>query len=75
MNPRSDVAKLPSSGKTVPMSMLATPNHFASVAPNWSDALVGIQRPRPLLVELVVSSGPPLTSAGKIWPVEPFGVP
>ena len=32
MNPRSAVAKWPMFGKTVDMSLLLTPNHFASVA-------------------------------------------
>ena len=67
--------KCPMFGKTVPMSRSATPNHFASAAPYWSDATVGIQRPRPFEALFVVSSGPPFCSAGKIEPVDVFGDP
>src|SRR5215468_3779543 len=66
MKPRSVVGKLSLSGKTDPMSRSATPNHLQSVAPYWSDAVVGIHRPRPFEPLFVVSSGPPVTSEGKI---------
>ena len=45
--------KFPMFGKTEDMSRSETPNHFASAAPYWSDAVVGIQRPRPLFVLFV----------------------
>ena len=75
MKPRSMVEKLSLFGNTEPMSRSATPNHLASVAPYWSDALVGIQRPRPLFTLFVVSSSEPGVSVGKIRPVSWFGVP
>ena len=42
MKPRSIVGKFPAFGKTVGMSMSATPSHLASVPAYWSAADVGI---------------------------------
>jgi hypothetical protein len=46
-------------GNTVARSALATPNQRASVAPYWSTAVVGIQRPR-----TSASLGPPSARVG-----------
>ena len=42
MNPTFDDPKLPILGNTNRMSVLLTPNHFASVAAYWSTDVVGI---------------------------------
>ena len=59
MKPRFGFAKWPRLGKTVGMSVLVRPNHFASVALYSSTLVLGIHVP---LVS--VSLGPPRVRIG-----------
>ena len=60
MNPRAAAANFERLGNICATSAGLAPNHFASVAPYWSIAVVGIQRPWP-----PESSGPPSVRFGK----------
>ena len=62
MKPTSLAPKAARLGNTVARSDAGAPNQRASVAPYWSTAVVGIQRPR-----FSASFGPPSASVG-YWP-------
>ena len=57
--PRSGWENLDKFGKTAPSWLDGTPNQRASVAPYWSTAIVGIQRP-----SFSASLGPPSVNCG-----------
>jgi hypothetical protein len=59
MNPRLIGLKAERFGSTAASAVASAPNQLASVAANWSTAIVGIQRPRSL-----ASSGPDNSSVG-----------
>ncbi len=62
MKPKSVTGNCARFGKTAGRSAAATPNHLASVAPNWPVEVEGIHAPR-----AAESSGPPSAMTGK-WP-------
>lgn len=64
-NPKFEVAKRLTKGKTVEICEPDNPNQEASVAPYCSMEVVGIQRPRGFEPESV-SSGPPKASVGYV---------
>src|ERR1043166_1545229 len=72
-NPRVGRLNRPRFGKTAARSVFPTPNQAARVAPYWSTATVGIQRPRAPLPSSV-SSGPAGASVGNTVPLE-LGTP